>query len=71
MIGYCGSAHDSTVFCDSQTYKCSSTLFDENEWIWADSAYVLDTWCIMPYKKPLSNLVENKTFNYHLSWVYW
>ena len=69
VIGHCGSAHDSTVFRDSQTYKCSSTLFNENEWIWADSAYALNSWCVTPYRKPLSALAENKVFNYHLSRV--
>ena len=69
MIGHCGSAHDSTVFHDSRTYRNSGNLFNENEWMWADSAYALDSWCITPYKKPLAALPENKTFNYHLSRV--
>ena len=69
VIGHCGSAHDSTVFHDSRTYCNSSILFNENEWMWVDSAYALDSWCIAPYKRPHTALPENKTFNYHLSWV--
>ena len=69
VIGHCGSAHDSTVFQDSRTYRNSGVLFNENEWMWADSAYALDRWCITPYKRPLAALPENKTFNYHLSRV--
>lgn len=69
VIGHCGSAHDSTVFHDSRTYHNSGTLFNENEWMWADSAYALDRWCITPYKKPHTALPENRTFNYHLSRV--
>ena len=69
VIGHCGSAHDSTVFQDSRTYRNSGILFNEDEWMWADSAYALDRWCITPYKRPLAALPENKTFNYHLSRV--
>jgi DDE superfamily endonuclease len=70
VIGHCGSAHDSTVFRDSRTYQNSRNLFNENEWMWADSAYALDSWCITPYKKPHAALDENRTFNYYLSRVY-
>ena len=70
VIGHCGSAHDSTVFHDSRTYRNSSILFNENEWMWADSVYALDSWCITPYKRPHTALPENKTFNYHLSQVH-
>src|ERR1700678_2531651 len=69
VIGHCGSAHNSTVFHDSRTYRNSSILFNKNEWMWADSAYALDSWCITPYKRPHAALPENKTFNYHLSRV--
>jgi hypothetical protein len=70
VIGHCGSAHDSTAFSDSRTYKEHRTLFKKNaEWIWADSAYGLDWWCVTPYKKPASLQPNNKTFNYHLSRV--
>ncbi|PPQ94789.1 hypothetical protein CVT25_008391 [Psilocybe cyanescens] len=69
VVGYCGSAHDATVFRVSQTYAHSDKLFKDSEWIWADSAYALDMWCVTPYKKPLSNCPENAKFNYHLSLV--
>ena len=69
VISHCGSAHDSTVFHDSCTFKQHWTLFQNGEWIWADSAYGLDTWCLTPYKKPQSNTRENTKFNYHLSQV--
>lgn len=44
-------------------------LFINGEWIWADSAYALEPWCITPYKKPLSLQRDNKKFNYWLSRV--
>ena len=69
VISHCGSAHDFTVFRNSCTFKQNRTLFQNGEWIWANSAYGLDTWCITPYKKPQSNTRENTKFNYHLSRV--
>ena len=69
VVGHCGSAHDATVFRSARTYMSSRDLFEPGEWIWADSAYALDSWCVTPYKKPLSNRPENKKFNYHLSRV--
>ncbi|KAG2740099.1 hypothetical protein P692DRAFT_201695508, partial [Suillus brevipes Sb2] len=38
-------------------------------WVWADSAYPLEPWCIPPFKKPHNGrLTRNqRTFNYHLS----
>lgn len=69
VVGHCGSAHDSTAFCDSRTYREHRTLFKSTEWMWADSAYGLDWWCVTPYKKPASLQANNRTFNYHLSRV--
>ncbi|KAF8240937.1 hypothetical protein L208DRAFT_1035953, partial [Tricholoma matsutake] len=40
------------------------------EWIWADSAYPIEAWCVTPYKKPAANIPENKTFNYWVSHVH-
>ncbi|KAF7372339.1 DDE Tnp4 domain-containing protein [Mycena venus] len=70
VIGHCGSAHDSTAFADARTYKEHDTLFKrDREWLWADSAYGLDWWCVTPYKRPASLQANNKTFNYHFSRV--
>lgn len=32
-------------------------LLQDDEWVWADSAYPLQTWCQAPYKKLVSYLV--------------
>jgi hypothetical protein len=37
--------------------------------VWADTAYGLTPWCIVPYKAPLSLVPENRQFNYYLSHV--
>jgi hypothetical protein len=30
VVGHCGSAYDSTIFCDSWTHQNSGTLFNSN-----------------------------------------
>ncbi|KDQ49003.1 hypothetical protein JAAARDRAFT_102470, partial [Jaapia argillacea MUCL 33604] len=44
-------------------------LFAPGEWIWADSAYPIEAWCVTPFKKPAANIPENKQFNYWVSRV--
>ncbi|KIJ10706.1 hypothetical protein PAXINDRAFT_85636, partial [Paxillus involutus ATCC 200175] len=51
---------------------CSpESFFNENEWVWADSAYSSQTWCVVPFKKPTVGTLghDQKRFNYHLSKV--
>ncbi|KAE9396662.1 hypothetical protein BT96DRAFT_824371, partial [Gymnopus androsaceus JB14] len=38
-------------------------LLEEGEWIWADSAYPLQSWVISPYKKPDCFDKNNSIFN--------
>ena len=69
VLGPPGSVHDSTSFRESRAFKESETLFRHGEWLWADSAYGLASWCVTPYKRPLSLIPDNRQFNYHLSRV--
>lgn len=69
VIGHCGSTHDSTAFNDSCTLINHQQLLGPGEWIWADSAYPIEAWCVTPYKKPASNISDNKTFNFWVSHV--
>src|SRR5260370_8540742 len=71
MLGPPGSVHDSMAFKESYAFKESGQLFHDGEceWLWADSAYALLPWCIMPYKQPQSLVPHNHQFNYHLSTV--
>src|SRR5260221_3886172 len=64
VLGPPGSVHDSTAF------KESGQLFCDGEWLWADSAYTLLLWCMVPYKRPQSLVPYNCQFNYHLSTVH-
>jgi hypothetical protein len=69
VLGPPGSVHDSTAFKESRAFKESDVLFRNGEWLWADSAYGLTPWCVVPYKSPYSLLPHNRQFNYHLSTV--
>ncbi|KAJ3531949.1 hypothetical protein NMY22_g7953 [Coprinellus aureogranulatus] len=69
VLGHCGSAHDSSVFMDSRLYRNHQELLAPGEWIWADSAYPIEAWCITPYKKPAALIPENRTFNFWVSHI--
>ncbi|OJA21651.1 hypothetical protein AZE42_12969 [Rhizopogon vesiculosus] len=66
------SVHDVWAFQSTHIYEEHATLLQDDHWIWADSAYPLEPWCIPPFKKPCNGrLSQNqKTFNYHLSKVH-
>ncbi|KAG2053175.1 hypothetical protein BDR06DRAFT_1054468 [Suillus hirtellus] len=51
-IGHTGSAHDAYTFQSTHIYHHHTTLLGDNHWIWVDSAYPLESWCIPPFKKP-------------------
>jgi DDE superfamily endonuclease len=70
VLGLPGSVHNSTAFRESRAFKESETLFHKGEWLWANLAYGLASWCVTPYKRHLSLIPENCQFNYHLSWVF-
>ncbi|KAF9512810.1 hypothetical protein BS47DRAFT_1266809, partial [Hydnum rufescens UP504] len=63
VVGHTGSAHDSTCFLDSRVVREHAQLFDPGEWIWANSTYAIEPWCIVPYKKPHRLLPINWRFN--------
>ncbi|EGO04427.1 hypothetical protein SERLA73DRAFT_68108 [Serpula lacrymans var. lacrymans S7.3] len=58
-----------SAFHDTHIYNKHQTLFGPNEWIWADSAYPSEKWCVVPFKKPPGGQITHnqKVFNYHLS----
>ncbi|KAF8573191.1 hypothetical protein K439DRAFT_1650049 [Ramaria rubella] len=49
--------------------RSTSILLGRDEWVWADTAYPLQTWCQAPYKKPDKDLPENTRYNYYVSRV--
>ncbi|KII82824.1 hypothetical protein PLICRDRAFT_112152 [Plicaturopsis crispa FD-325 SS-3] len=50
-VGMPGSQHDATAWLDTRVPQEHKRLLGEKEWVWADSAYPLRTWCQAPYKK--------------------
>jgi hypothetical protein len=69
VLGPTGSMHDATAFRSSFTFNNHATLFPNGEWIWADSAYGVQEWCVSPYRRPASLVPVNARFNYHISCV--
>ncbi|KAI0345448.1 hypothetical protein BDW22DRAFT_1325369, partial [Trametopsis cervina] len=68
-IGHVGSVHDSTQFQDSRLSKAREEYLNDNEWIWADSAYPLAFWCATPFRAPPGGelTLEQKRYNYWVS----
>ncbi|KAF7333256.1 DDE Tnp4 domain-containing protein [Mycena sanguinolenta] len=59
--------HDSTAWQGTRMAQEHGTLLEDDEFIWADSAYTLEKWVILPYKKPQSLQPRNEEFNNHVS----
>lgn len=66
-----GSVHDAFAFQSTHLYHDHDNLLAPGHWAWGDSAYALEPWLIVPYKKPSNgSLMANQTtFNYYLSKV--
>lgn len=69
VVGACGSNHNSSVFVLSSIAQDPSRFLRIGEWIWADTAYRLYDWCLVPFKRPQSEQRENRDYNYYLSRV--
>ena len=52
-VGHTGSVHDSLAFRSTRIYREHDHTFAPGEWVWADSAYPSETWCVSPFKKPV------------------
>lgn len=50
-VGLPGSQHDATAWLETHIPNEHERLLGRDEWVWADSAYPLKTWCQAPYKK--------------------
>jgi DDE superfamily endonuclease len=70
-LGHTGSVHDSTAFRNTLMFKEHERILAPGEWIWADSAYPAETWCVSPFRKPPGGELsrDQRTFNYHVSKV--
>ncbi|KAF8804571.1 hypothetical protein BYT27DRAFT_7107251, partial [Phlegmacium glaucopus] len=50
-VGLPSSQHDATAWEETQTCQQHNQLLANDEWVWADLAYPLKSWCQSPYKK--------------------
>ncbi|EGO22573.1 hypothetical protein SERLADRAFT_440586 [Serpula lacrymans var. lacrymans S7.9] len=70
-LGHVGSTHDSSAFQDTLTSQNHKVFLNEDEWIWADSAYPITSWCVAPFKQPPGRSLTtgnlNLTIIYHAS----
>ncbi|KAF8573639.1 hypothetical protein K439DRAFT_1649956 [Ramaria rubella] len=74
-LGLPGSQHDATAWKATWVPWEHNTLLGPDEWVWADTAYPLQTWCQAPYKRhrgtnrPNKDIPENGRYNYYVSRV--
>ena len=69
VIGLPGSMHDASTFGHTCVACHPDQFFAANEWLWADSAYFSQTWCVTPFKNLLEEVLvlisENPIIIYH------
>ncbi|KIM56458.1 hypothetical protein SCLCIDRAFT_1146716, partial [Scleroderma citrinum Foug A] len=51
-LGHPGSVHDTWAFRGTRIASRPAQLIPDSHWMWADSAYPSETWCVIPFKKP-------------------
>ncbi|KIK79880.1 hypothetical protein PAXRUDRAFT_160090, partial [Paxillus rubicundulus Ve08.2h10] len=51
-IGFPRTVHDAYAFEYTRTSREHVGLLGDWHWIWADSAYPSEPWCVVPFKKP-------------------
>ena len=71
-LGHTGSVHDSLAFRSTRIFKEHEQILAPGKWIWADSAYPAETWCVAPFRKPIGGELsaDQRTYNYHVSRVH-
>ncbi|KAG2045441.1 hypothetical protein BDR06DRAFT_900679, partial [Suillus hirtellus] len=50
VIGIPGSLHNSNVFGRTRVAQNPDDFFGANQWLWADSVYASQVWCVTPFK---------------------
>jgi len=69
-LGHPGSVHDAYTFQGTQMAKNPDQAIPEDHWIWADSVYPTQTWCIVPFKATGGGLLRTRNlYNKYLSKV--
>ncbi|KIK16359.1 hypothetical protein PISMIDRAFT_113593 [Pisolithus microcarpus 441] len=70
-LGQPGSVHNTYVFQGTRISQDPANLIPARHWVWADSAYPTETWCVVPFKKPRGGHLTRRqnTYNRYLSKV--
>jgi len=69
-LGHPGSVHDTYAFQGTRMAKDPGRVIPQDHWIWADSAYPTQTWCVVPFKAVGGGLTRTKNlYNKYLSRV--
>ncbi|CAG8772411.1 21867_t:CDS:2, partial [Gigaspora rosea] len=63
-LGYPASVHDANVFRNSSLYRCKNQLFEETDYVLADSAYPISPNIIPSFKNP-SGLDKNRQIEFN------
>ncbi|EPS93115.1 hypothetical protein FOMPIDRAFT_58988 [Fomitopsis schrenkii] len=51
VVGLAGSQNDAAAWSTSRVVQQHEDLLQDDEWVWADTAYPVRKWCQAPYKK--------------------
>jgi len=70
-LGHPGSVHDAWAFQGTAVALDPKRMIPHDHWTWADSAYPLETWCTVPFKKPRGGRLtrDQNLYNKYLSKV--
>ena len=70
-LGHPGSVHDAWAFRGTRIASRPAQLIPDSHWMWADSAYPSETWCVVPFKKPKGRRLsqDQNVYNKYLSKV--
>ncbi|KIN96799.1 hypothetical protein M404DRAFT_162250, partial [Pisolithus tinctorius Marx 270] len=70
-LGHLGSVHDVWAFQGTCITSNPMQLIPCDHWMWVDSAYPLEMWCVVPFKKPKGGRLsqDQNVYNKYLSKV--
>ncbi|KIK17409.1 hypothetical protein PISMIDRAFT_111478, partial [Pisolithus microcarpus 441] len=72
VLGQPGSIHNTYAFQGMRISQDPANLIPAQHWVWADSAYPMEMWCVVPFKKPHGGHLTHRqnTYNRYLSKVH-
>jgi hypothetical protein len=70
-LGHPRSVHNAYAFQGTEVAQNPEVLIPEGHWIWADSAYPMRPWCVVPFKATQTTALsqQQKVYNQYLSKV--